>query len=159
MPTSIPPSKREETEPDERVVDEIYRHELLRRLPRVESSVVITVTHEPWRKTLKKTPLKLVAPATENRTVTPRRRPNAAYRTREHLTATEVEKLIKAAGNNRWGHRDATMILVAYRHGLRVSELVDLRWDQIDFDHARLHVRGNRVPRQPIRFSATKCGL
>lgn len=158
MPTSILPSKREETEPDERVVDEIYRHELLLRLPRVESSVVITVTHEPWRKTLKKTPLKLVAPATENRTVTPRRRPNAAYRTREHPTATEVEKLIKAAGNNRWGHRDATMILVAYRHGLRVSELVDLTWDQIDFDHARLHVR-NRVPRQPIRFSATKCGL
>src|SRR6476660_4827025 len=73
LPTSIPPSKREETEPDERVVDEIYRHELLRRLPRVESSVVITVTHEPWRKTLKKTPLKLVAPATEKRTVTPRR--------------------------------------------------------------------------------------
>ena len=68
MPTSIPPSKREETEPDERVVDEIYRHELLRRLPRVESSVVITVTHQPWRKTLKKTPLKPVAPATEKRT-------------------------------------------------------------------------------------------
>ena len=33
------------------------------------------------------------------------------------------------------------MILVAYRHGLRVSELVDLRWDQIDFDQRRLHVR------------------
>jgi len=42
---------------------------------------------------------------------------------------------------NRWGHRDATMILVAYRHGLRASELVDLRWDQIDFDTATLHVR------------------
>jgi type 1 fimbriae regulatory protein FimB/type 1 fimbriae regulatory protein FimE len=61
--------------------------------------------------------------------------------TREHLTEAEIEKLLKAAGQNRWGHRDATMILVAYRHGLRVSELVDLRWDQIDFDHARLHVR------------------
>src|SRR6476620_391856 len=85
--------------------------------------------------------LRIVAPTTEKRTVTPRRRPNAAYRTREHLTATEVEKLIKAADTNRWGHRDATMILVAYRHGLRVSELADLRWDQIDFDHARLHVR------------------
>ena len=58
-------------------------------------------------------------------------------RTREYLTETEVEKLIKAAGTNRWGHRDATMILVAYRHGLRASELVDLRWDQIDFDRAR----------------------
>ena len=33
------------------------------------------------------------------------------------------------------------MILVAYRHGLRVSELVDLRWDQIDFEQATVHVR------------------
>ena len=88
-----------------------------------------------------KSPLRVVAPKTENRTVTPRRRPNADYRTREHLTETEIEKLLKAAGSSRWGHRDATMILVAYRHGLRVSELVDLRWDQIDFAHARLHVR------------------
>jgi type 1 fimbriae regulatory protein FimB/type 1 fimbriae regulatory protein FimE len=71
----------------------------------------------------------------------PTRRPNAEIRTREHLTSTEVNKLIKAAGKNRWGDRDATMILVAYRHGLRVSELVDLRWDQIDFSGAVLHVR------------------
>jgi len=90
---------------------------------------------------LKKSSLKLVAPATVNRTVTPKRRPNAELRTREHLTESEVGKLIKAASNNRWGHRDSPMILVAYRHGLRVSELVDLRWDQIDFRHARLHVR------------------
>jgi len=89
-----------------------------------------------------KLPLRLVPPATVNRTVAmPRRRPNAKYRTREHLTDGEVTKLIDAAKDNRWGHRDATMILVAYRHGLRVSELVDLRWDQIDFAHARLHVR------------------
>jgi integrase len=46
-----------------------------------------------------------------------------------------------AARKNRWGQRDATMILVAYRHGLRVSELVDLRWDQVDFRTAALHVR------------------
>src|SRR5215467_10569521 len=45
-----------------------------------------------------------------------------------------------AARENREGHRDATMILMAYRHGLRASELVDLRWDQIDFAHAVLHV-------------------
>ena len=63
------------------------------------------------------------------------------YRTREHLTDAEIERLMAAARNNRWGHRDATMILVAYRHGLRVSELVDLRWEQVDFNHAVLHVR------------------
>jgi integrase len=85
--------------------------------------------------------LRVIAPTTVKRTVIPRRRPNAEIRTREHLTEVEIEKLLKAAGKSRWGHRDATMILVAYRHGLRVSELVDLRWDQIDFTHARLHVR------------------
>ena len=61
-----------------------------------------------------KLPLRLVPPTTENRTVTPTRRPNADYRTREHLTQAEVERLIKAAGKNRWGHRDATMVLVAF---------------------------------------------
>src|SRR5690242_5973440 len=71
----------------------------------------------------------------------PVRRPNADTRTREHLTEAEVDKLIKAAKGNRWGHRDATMMLVAYRHGLRVAELVDLRWDQVEFRTARLHVR------------------
>jgi integrase len=48
---------------------------------------------------------------------------------------------MEAAKGNRWGHRDATMVLVAYRHGLRVSELVDLRWDQVDFRTARRQVR------------------
>ena len=86
-----------------------------------------------------KSPLKLVAPAIVKRTVAaPRRKPNAVYRTREHLTGAEVDRLIDAAKANRWGHRDATMILVAFRHGLRSSELVDLRWDQIDFTHAVL---------------------
>jgi integrase len=44
------------------------------------------------------------------------------------------------ARENRYGHRDATMTLVAYRHGLRASELVALRWDSVDFAHGRLHV-------------------
>jgi len=85
--------------------------------------------------------LRVVSPAIENRTVTPRRRPNAELRTREHLTEAEVDRLLAAARKNRWGHRDATMMLVAYRHGLRASELVDLRWDQVDFQTATLHVR------------------
>jgi len=88
-----------------------------------------------------KSHLKLVEPATENRTVTPLRRPNAELRTREYLTDAEVESLTEAAKGNRYGHRDATMMLMAYRHGFRASELVDLRWDQIDFSAANLHVR------------------
>jgi integrase len=85
--------------------------------------------------------LRVVAPLAVNRTVTPTRRPNAELRTREHLTQTEVDRLIKAVGGNRYARRDATMILVAYRHGLRASELCDLRWDQVDFAKATLHVR------------------
>ncbi len=85
--------------------------------------------------------LKLVTPATVNRTVTPRRRPNGDIRTREYLTEAEVEKLTNAARGNRHGHRDTTMVLVAYRHGLRASELVDLRWEQVEFKTTTLHVR------------------
>jgi integrase len=69
------------------------------------------------------------------------RKPNAEYRSREHLTEQEVERLIEAAKGNRWGHRDSTMVLIAFRHGLRASELVDLRWEQIDLENALLHVR------------------
>jgi integrase len=68
----------------------------------------------------------------------PRRKPNAEYRSREHLTEREVGRLIEAVKGNRWGHRDATMVLIAFRHGLRASELVDLHWDQIDLERAFL---------------------
>jgi type 1 fimbriae regulatory protein FimB/type 1 fimbriae regulatory protein FimE len=87
--------------------------------------------------------LHLVSPTAEKVTVVGMngRKPNSEYRTREHLTEAEVWKLIEAAKGNRWGHRDATMLLVAFRHGLRASELVDLRWDQIDFNTANMHVR------------------
>jgi integrase len=86
--------------------------------------------------------LKVVSPTNEKRTVAvPVRKPNSEYRTREHLTEAEVKKLIEAAKDNRYGRRDSTMVLLAYRHGLRASELVDLRWEQVDLKSAVLHVR------------------
>jgi type 1 fimbriae regulatory protein FimB/type 1 fimbriae regulatory protein FimE len=85
--------------------------------------------------------LKLVAPHNVKRTVTPKRRRNGDLRTREYLTEREVERLIEAARDNRWGHRDSTMVLIAFRHGLRASELIDLRWEQIDLKGGVLHVR------------------
>jgi integrase len=86
--------------------------------------------------------LKLVTPTGDIPTVqTPRRRKNAEYRTREHLTEHEVERLIEATSN----HRDATMILLAFRHGLRAAELVGLRWDQVDFQTGVLHVRRTKA--------------
>jgi integrase len=72
---------------------------------------------------------------------TPRRPPNADLRTREHLTPDEVERLIEIAKANRHGHRDALMVLLAYRHGLRAAEVVDLRWEQVDWKGATLSVR------------------
>src|SRR5215831_17870790 len=83
----------------------------------------------------------LASPPNEKRTVMPRRLRNSDLRTREYLTEREVERLIEAAKDNRWGHRDATMVLLAFRHGLRASELVDLRWEQVDLENAILHVR------------------
>jgi type 1 fimbriae regulatory protein FimB/type 1 fimbriae regulatory protein FimE len=72
----------------------------------------------------------------------PRRVRNSERRSREYLTEAEVEKLITAAEKlGRHGHRDATMLLMAYRHALRVSELVSLRWDQLDLAQGLLHVR------------------
>jgi integrase len=89
-----------------------------------------------------KAQLKLVSPRSLNGTVPPKRRPNTELRTREYLTEAEVERLIKAAKANRHGQRDATMILLAFRHGLRAAELVDLRWDQVELGrNAVLHVR------------------
>jgi integrase len=101
-----------------------------------------------------KSHLKLVTPNTVNRAVTPTRLANSEYRKREHLTPSEVEKLIEAAKTNRYGHRDATMLLVAFRHGLRASELCGLEWSQVDFTGATLHVRrvkNGKPATHPIR--------
>ena len=88
-----------------------------------------------------------------------RRSPNARkyseVRSREHLLLEEVEAMQEAM--RKWGgrhaHRDATLLLVIYRHGLRVEEAATLRWEQIDFATGTMHVR--RVKRgtpstQPI---------
>jgi integrase len=71
----------------------------------------------------------------------PGRKPNAERRAREYLTEAEVEKLCQVARKRgRYGARDATMILICYRHGLRVGELVNVRWTQLDLDAGRFHV-------------------
>ena len=57
-----------------------------------------------------------------------------------YLTEKEVERLIRACQDNRRPHRDQTMILLAFRHGLRASELCDLQWTQVDLDTANLAV-------------------
>ena len=95
-------------------------------------------------------------PIAENGKVSPPKRvPNSERRTREHLTPGEVERVIKAANRvGRHGARDAALVQVMYRHGLRVSELVALRWDQIDLKQGLMHVNRlkNGVPStHPLR--------
>jgi len=71
----------------------------------------------------------------------PKRIKNSLCRTREYLTPTEIDRLIAAARRTgRHGKRDATMILLAYRHGLRVSELISLCWTQLDLNQGLFYV-------------------
>ena len=80
-------------------------------------------------------------PNTVNGNVPPLRRKNRDLRSREYLTSEEVDRLASAAkSTGRHGDRDRTMIILMFRHGLRVSELVSLRWDVIDLKQGILHV-------------------
>ena len=84
--------------------------------------------------------IQLWPPIAEKPTVRGRDK-NEAYRVREYLTEAEIEKLLTAAGKSRNPNRDRLLVLMAYRHALRVSELVDLRADQIDLKAATIHIR------------------
>jgi integrase len=59
----------------------------------------------------------------------------------KYLTEAQLDRLIKSARKGRHGHRDATLILLMARHGLRVTEAIDLQWSQIDFNRGHLHVK------------------
>ncbi len=72
----------------------------------------------------------------------PRKPKNVDQREREYLTPTEVRSLCDAAKKlGRNGFRDYSLILISYRHALRVGELVDLRWEHVDFAEGKLHVK------------------
>jgi site-specific recombinase XerD len=94
-------------------------------------------------------------PNAVNGKVPPRRQPNRASRSREYLTRDEVDQLIAAVGAaRRYGSRDRTLLTLMFRHGLRVSETVWLRWDQVDLKAGLLHVNRlkNGVPStHPLR--------
>jgi type 1 fimbriae regulatory protein FimB/type 1 fimbriae regulatory protein FimE len=95
-------------------------------------------------------------PIAENgKVAAPRRRPNRELRSREYLTPTEAERVIGAAGaSGRYQGRDQTLLMLMYRHGLRVSEAVSLRWEQVDLKAGLLHVSRlkNGVPStHPLR--------
>ncbi len=79
---------------------------------------------------------------------------NSDRRSREYLLPNEVDQLISAAKLSRYGLRDSTLILLSYRHGLRVNEVVSLTWGDIDFNTGSIHI--NRLKkgvsgRHPLR--------
>lgn len=81
-------------------------------------------------------------------------RTNLDKRSREYLLPGEVEQLIASAKLSRYGHRDSTLVLLSYRHGLRVNEAVSLQWADIDFRGGSIHI--NRLKkgisgRHPLR--------
>jgi integrase len=97
--------------------------------------------------------LVVTAPATEMRRVG--RKSDAAYARDGHryLIPEQVAALIKTARTNRHGPRDALMISLAYHHGLRASELVNLRWNAIDWKRADIAVnrlKNGKDTRQPL---------
>src|SRR5215813_9838338 len=87
------------------------------------------------------TVIRLRPSQSEKPTVRGGRAKNADYRQREYLTEAEIEKLLAAAGDSRNPVRDRLLILMAFRHALRVSELVTLRWQQIHLDTATVDIR------------------
>jgi site-specific recombinase XerD len=82
--------------------------------------------------------LRVVKP---ERNATSGRQANEAYRVREHLTEAEMAKLLAALKRNRHGHRDWLIGLLIYRHGLRVSEACDLRWDDLNLAKRTVIIR------------------
>lgn len=81
------------------------------------------------------------APKTAKLNKPPRRKPNKVFRIREYLTSHEVDSLCKSARNvGRYGQRDEALILFMFRHALRVSEIISLRWEQVDLKQGLLHV-------------------
>jgi site-specific recombinase XerD len=85
----------------------------------------------------------------------PRKAENPAvdHRGKDFLTEAEMKRFLDAARHGRHGVRDHAMMLMAFRHGLRVSELIDLRMKDIDLESSRLYVRrkkGSLSTHQPI---------
>jgi integrase len=83
---------------------------------------------------------------------------HSQLRPREYLTVPEVEKLMKAAKDGRYGHRDVTMILIAFRHGLRAIEICGLEWSQVAAMLRCTFVEPRTASPPFIPFAGMSCG-
>ena len=110
-----------------RIVPILRAHGTNDQLQARQTAALRVVSNEPQMPKMGQTP--------------PRRVANAKLRAREHLSRDEVLTLIKAARGNRYGARDAAAIWICFNHGLRASELVDLRWADVRWDERKLMIR------------------
>ncbi|MDV1071428.1 MULTISPECIES: tyrosine-type DNA invertase [Klebsiella] len=60
---------------------------------------------------------------------------------RRFLTGNEVQAMMSAARRGQTGERDYCLILLAFRHGMRISELLDLRYQDLDLAEGRINIR------------------
>lgn len=84
---------------------------------------------------------------------------DAHERSRDFITEDELQRLIKAAARARHRYRDAAIMVLMFRHGLRVSELCDLKVKDVDMKQARLWInrkKGSLSTEQPIHTDAYK---
>jgi len=106
------------------------------------------------RKTARFRRVETGAPNAENGTkFRPQRVTNEKRRPREHLSRVEVLILCNSAKRNRNGARDAAAIWIAFNHGLRIFELCDLRWSDIQWPERRILVRrlkGSQTGEHPL---------
>ena len=73
---------------------------------------------------------------------------------RKHLTPPEVERLLSATKGTRTAERDHALILLAFRHGLRASEVTALQLSDVDLESRQIHVRrlkGGLSMSQPMK--------
>ena len=79
---------------------------------------------------------------------------NKDVRVREYLTGDEIDQLIGTLRKkSRNPNRDALLVTMMFRHGLRVGEVVHLKWDQVDFKDGTLRVnrlKGSKDSTHPI---------
>lgn len=69
---------------------------------------------------------------------------NAHEKERNYITESELQKVLKAASTNRYPTRDKLIVLLLFRHGYRVSELIDIRMNYINLEEGRLWVQRNK---------------
>ena len=89
----------------------------------------------------KREKMNVVLPVAQKSNLSPGRQKNDELRSRTYLTIAEVNDLLQAVGSRgRHTTRDYALVLLMFRHGLRVSEAIALKWDAVMFDQGKIYL-------------------